>query len=55
MLLASHITRSHDVTDQKASDYRVATGCASRAARLFLRLAEMVRSMMAPQLIHFQA
>lgn len=36
-------------------NYRVATGCGSRAAKLFLRLLEIVRSMMAPQLMHFQA
>lgn len=36
-------------------NYRVVTGCASRAARLFLRLLEIVRSMIAPQLIHFHA
>jgi hypothetical protein len=35
--------------------YRVATGWGSRAARLFLRLLEMVRSMIAPQLMHFHA
>lgn len=35
--------------------YRVVTGWASRAARLFLLLLEMVRSMIAPQLMHFQA
>jgi len=35
--------------------YRVPTGCGSRAARLFLRLFEMVRSIMAPQLMHFHA
>lgn len=35
--------------------YRVVTGCASRAARLFRRLLEIVRSMIAPQLIHFHA
>jgi hypothetical protein len=31
------------------------TGWVSRAARLFLRLLEIVRSMIAPQLMHFQA
>ena len=36
-------------------NYRVVTGCASRAARLFRRLLEIVRSMIAPQLIHFHA
>ena len=35
--------------------YRVATVWDSRAARLFLRLLEMVRSIMAPQLMHFHA
>lgn len=35
--------------------YRVETVCESRAAKLFRRLLEMVRSIMAPQLIHFQA
>jgi DNA repair protein RadC len=29
--------------------------CASRAAKLFRRLFEIVRSMIAPQLMHFQA
>jgi hypothetical protein len=29
--------------------------CASRAAKLFRRLLEMVRSIMAPQLMHFHA
>lgn len=33
----------------------VTTVWAFRAARLFCRLFEMVRSMMAPQLMHFQA
>jgi hypothetical protein len=35
--------------------YGVATACGLRAAKLFRRLFEMVRSMIAPQLIHFQA
>jgi hypothetical protein len=35
--------------------YGVATACGLRAAKLFRRLFEMVRSMMAPQLMHFQA
>jgi hypothetical protein len=35
--------------------YGVATTCGLRAAKLFRRLFEMVRSMMAPQLMHFQA
>jgi hypothetical protein len=35
--------------------YCVATACGFRAAKLFRRLFEMVRSMMAPQLMHFQA
>jgi len=35
--------------------YGVATVCGLRAAKLFRRLFEMVRSMMAPQLMHFQA
>ena len=46
----------------RAEGYRVAagacadgTGCASLAARLLRRLLEIVRSMMAPQLMHFHA
>lgn len=35
--------------------YRAATVWDSRAARLFRRLLEMVRSIMAPQLMHFHA
>ncbi|MEP6958528.1 MAG: hypothetical protein ABI980_07335 [Nitrospirota bacterium] len=35
--------------------YGVATACGLRAAKLFRRLFEMVRSMIAPQLMHFQA
>jgi len=35
--------------------YGVATACGLRAAKLFRRLFEMVRSMMAPQLMHFHA
>lgn len=41
--------------DGNLYNYRVVTGCASRAARLFRRLLEIVRSMIAPQLIHFHA
>ncbi len=40
----------------RGTSYRVvATGCGSRAAKLFRRLLEIVRSMIAPQLMHFQA
>ena len=35
--------------------YGVATACGLRATKLFRRLFEMVRSMMAPQLMHFHA
>lgn len=35
--------------------YRIAPVWEPRAARLFRRLFEMVRSIMAPQLMHFQA
>jgi hypothetical protein len=38
-----------------AEDCVGCTGCASRAARLLRRLFEIVRSMIAPQLIHFHA
>jgi len=41
--------------DDSHLTYEVATACGLRAAKLFRRLFEMVRSMMAPQLIHFQA
>ncbi len=37
------------------ASYRAATVWDSRAARLFRRLLEIVRSIMAPQLMHFQA
>jgi hypothetical protein len=42
-------------TTRRKRGYRVATVWVSRAARLFRRFAEMVRSMIAPQLMHFQA
>jgi hypothetical protein len=38
-----------------AEDCVGCTGCASRAARLLRRLLEIVRSMMAPQLMHCHA
>lgn len=45
----------YSVDDSQVFLYGVATACGLRAAKLFRRLFEMVRSMMAPQLMHFQA